>query len=108
MTVFLAVATVGGASLLFRLAPLLGAELLPDRVVTLASHAGLAVLAGLAVRAVVLHDDPSVAAVPGPLLAAAALAPALYLAYRGRSTLLAIATAAATYLVLSTLLSVGS
>ena len=107
MTVLLAVATVGGASLLFRLAPLLGAELLPDRVVRLASHAGLAVLAGLAVRAVTLHDNPSVDGVPGPALAAAALAPALYLSLRGRSPLLAIATTAATYLVLSTLLAAG-
>jgi branched-subunit amino acid transport protein len=109
MTMLLAVVTVGAASLLFRLAPLLGAELIPDRVVRLASHAGLAVLAGLATRAVLLHEDPTVE-IPGPLLAAAALAPALYLTLRGRSALLAIASAAATYLLLSTLLStaVGS
>jgi hypothetical protein len=108
MTVLLAVATVGGASLVFRLAPLLGAGLLPDRVVRLASHAGLAVLAGLAVRAVALHDNPTVDGLPGPALAVVALAPALYLSRRGRSPLLAIATAAATYLVVSTLLSAGS
>jgi branched-subunit amino acid transport protein len=107
MTVLLAVVTVGVASLFFRLAPLLGADLLPDRVVRLASYAGLAVLAGLATRAVVLHDNPAVTAVPGPLLAVAALAPALYLAHHGRSMLLAIATAAATYLVLTTALGAG-
>ena len=107
MSVLLAVGTVGVASLFFRLAPLLGADLLPDRLVRLASYAGLAVLAGLATRAVVLHDNPAVTVLPGPLLATAALTPALYLALRGRSALLAIATAAATYLVLTTALTTG-
>jgi branched-subunit amino acid transport protein len=107
MTVLLAVTAVGAASLFFRIAPLLGAELLPERLVRLAAHAGLAVLTGLAVRAVVLHQDPAVTAVPGPVLAAAALAPALYLAFRGRSTLLAISTAAAAYLLLATVLAGG-
>lgn len=105
MTVLLAVAVVGAASLLFRLAPLLGADLLPDRVARLAAYAGMAVLSGLVARAVLLHDDPAVTAAPDALVAVAALAPAFYLVFRGRSNLLAIAAAAATYLGLATLLT---
>ena len=105
MTVLLAVTVVGAASLLFRLAPLLGAHLMPDNVSRVAAYAGMAVLAGLVVRAVLGHDDPAVTAAPDALVAAASLAPALYLAWRGRSALLSVAAAASTYLVLTALLA---
>lgn len=108
MTVLLAVTAVGAASLLFRLAPLLGAHLMPDHLSRLAAYAGMALLTGLVVRRVVQHDDPAVTAAPDALVAAAALAPALYLAWRGHSALLAIAAAAATYLTLAVVLTAGN
>jgi len=99
MNVLLAVIAVGGGSLLFRLAPLLGANRLPDRVTRVAGWAGLSVLAAIAVRAVVSFDDPTVAG--APVVAALAVAAGLYLAFRGRSLLLAAAAGAGCYLVLS-------
>ena len=103
MTVLLAVLAVGAGSLLFRLAPLLGAERLSDRVTRLAGWAGLSVLAAITVRAVVLHDDPSVSW--APLLAALSVGAGLVLAFRGRSQLVAVAAGAASYLVLAAVLS---
>ena len=99
MNVVLAVAVVGAGSLFFRLAPLMGAHLLSDRLARLSGWAGLAVLAAISVRAVVLHRDDTV---PGaPLLAALAVGTGLVLAHRGRSVLTSVASGAAVYLALS-------
>ena len=103
MTVLLAVLAVGAGSLIFRLAPLLGAERLPDRVTHVAGRAGLAVLAAITVRTVVQHHDPSVPA--APLVAALAVGLGLFLAFRGRSLPLSVATGVASYLVLSAALT---
>lgn len=106
MSVLLAVLVVGLGSLLFRLAPLLGAERLPDRITRAAAWAGLSVLAAITARSVATHQDASVAQlVPAPLVAAAAVGLGLFLAHRGRSVLVAVATGAAAYLVLSGVIS---
>ena len=103
MRVLLAVLVVGAGSLLLRLAPLLGARRLPDRLPRIAGWAGLSVLAAFTVRAVLGHHDP---AVPGaPVLAALAVAGGLFLAFRGRSLLFAVAAGTACYLVLSAAVS---
>jgi branched-subunit amino acid transport protein AzlD len=99
MSVLIAVALVGAGSLLFRLAPLLGARRIPDRLTVLAGWAAQSVLVAMTVRSVVQHEDP---AVPGAvLLAVASVGLGLLLAYRGRSALLAVAAGGATYVVLS-------
>ena len=106
MSVLLAVLVVGGGSLLFRLAPLLGARRLPDGLTRVAGWAGLSVLAAITVRAVAAHRDPAVPA--APLLAAVSVAAGLYLAFRGRSLLLSAAAGAGCYLALSAALSTVS
>jgi branched-subunit amino acid transport protein len=99
MNVLLAVLAVGGGSLLFRLTPLLGAHRLPDRLSRVAGWAGLSVLTAITVRAVAGHQDPAVPA--APLLAAVSVGAGLYLAFRGRSLLLAAAAGASCYIVLA-------
>lgn len=106
MTVLLAVLTVGAGSLLFRLVPLLGARRLPDWLTRVAGWAGLSVLTAITVRAVAGHQDPAVPA--APLLAAVAVGAGLYLAFRGRSVLVAVSAGAACYLVLSAAVSAVS
>ena len=106
MSVVVAVLAVGAGSLLFRLLPLLGANRLPDQVTRVAGWAGLSVLAAITVRAVVTFDDPAVSG--APLVAALAVGAGLYLAFRGRSPLLAVAAGAGCYLVLATALSAVS
>jgi hypothetical protein len=97
MTVLLAVAVVGAGSLFFRLAPLMGAHLLSDRLARVSGWAGLAVLAAISVRAVALHRDDTVPGAPllAPLLAALAVGTGLVLAHRGRSVLTSVASGAA-------------
>lgn len=106
MSVLLAVLAVGGGSVLFRLAPLLGAHRLPDGLTRVAGWAGLSVLTAITVRAVAAHHDAGVPA--APLLAAVSVATGLCLAYRGRSLLVAAATGAGCYLVLTAVLSTVS
>jgi branched-subunit amino acid transport protein len=61
--------------------------------------AGVALLSALVVRSVVLHEDPSL---PGaPVVAGLSTGLGLLLAFRGRSTLVAVAAGAATYLALA-------
>ena len=104
MTVLLAVLVVGMGSLLLRVVPLVGARRLPDKVAAYAEYAGMAVLAAIVVRAVMLHRDP---AVPGaPLVAFVSTAAGLVLAYRGRSVLASVAAGAATYLAITAALAV--
>ena len=110
MTVALAVLAVGLGSLLFRAVPLLAARRLPDRLATHAEHAGLAVIAALVVRAVVLHRDAGLTDAPliAPLVALVATAVALVVAYRGRSLLVAVAAGGATYVALAAVLGATS
>jgi branched-subunit amino acid transport protein AzlD len=107
MTVPLAVLVVGVGSLVFRLLPLLGARRLPERLTTVAGWTGLCLLAALTVRTVVQHQDPSLPDVPGvaPLLAAVSVGAGLLLAFRGRSTLLAVSAGGTTYVLLAALLT---
>jgi len=103
MNVLLAVLVVGTGSLLLRVVPLLFARRLPDRVAAYAEHAGVAVLAAIVVRAVVLHQNPDL---PGaPLVALTATAAGLVVAYTGRSILLAIATGGLTYAAITAALT---
>jgi branched-subunit amino acid transport protein len=102
MSVLIAVVVVGLASLLLRLLPLLAAQRLPDRAAEVAEHAGVALLSAITVRAVVLHQDEGL---PGaPLVAGIAAGLGLFLAFRGRSVLVAVAAGAAAYTTLSALL----
>ena len=106
MTVLIAVVVVGAGGLLLRVAPLLGARRMPDRVAAYAEQAGVAVLVAIVVRAVVLHRNDEV---PGaPLVALVATAAGLVVAFRGRSVLAAVATGAATYLAITAALTVGA
>lgn len=99
MNVLLAVLVVGAGSLVARVVPLLGARRLPEGLSRLAGWAGVAVLAALTVRAVVLHEDASVR-YPGAH-AFIAVVLALVTAYRRRSTVLAVAVGATAYVALS-------
>ena len=99
MSVLIAVALVGAGSLVFRLAPLLGARRIPDRLTVLAGWAALSVLVAMTVRGVLDHQDPTV---PGAaLVAAVSVGLGLVLAFQGRSALLAVVAGGSTYVVLS-------
>jgi branched-subunit amino acid transport protein AzlD len=99
MNVLLAVLVVGVGSLVVRVVPLLGARRLPGEISRLAGWAGVSVLATLTVRAVVLHEDTSVPYAGAHAFIAVALA--LFVAYKWRSTVLAVGIGAAAYVVLS-------
>ena len=103
MNVALAVAVVGAGSLMFRLLPLVGATLIPDRLSVHAGRAAMAVLAAMTVRTVLRHGDDAVTGSPvtAPVLAALAVGLGLWLAYRGRSVLVASSVGLASYLVLA-------
>lgn len=105
MNVWFAVGLVGLGSVLFRLAPLLGAERLPDGLTRVAGWAGLAVLTALTVRGVLHHEDPSVPA--APVIAALSVGCGLLLAFRGRPLLAAVGAGASAYLLLSALTRLG-
>jgi branched-subunit amino acid transport protein AzlD len=99
MSVLIAVALVGAGSLVFRLAPLVCARRLPDRLTVVAGWAAQSVLVAMTVRSVLDHQDPTV---PGAVLVAAlSVGLGLLLAFRGRSALLAVAAGGAMYVVLS-------
>jgi branched-subunit amino acid transport protein AzlD len=103
MSVVLAVTVVGVGSLVLRLLPLLGATQIPDRLSVHAARAAMAVLAAMTVRTVLQHRDDSLAGalIAAPELAALAVGLGLWLAYRGRSVLVASTVGVATYLVLA-------
>ena len=103
MTVAIAVAVVGVGSLMLRLLPLVGATLIPDRMTVHAARAAMAVLAAMTVRTVLRHHDDALAGsrVTAPVLAALAVGLGLWLAYRGRSVLVASGVGLATYVVLA-------
>jgi branched-subunit amino acid transport protein len=99
MSVLLAVAIVGVASLVFRLAPLLGARRIPDRATVVAGWAAQSLMAAMIVRSVLDHRDP---AVPGAAaVAVVSMGLGLVLAFRGRSALIAVVVGGASYVVLS-------
>ena len=99
MNVLIAVLLVGAGSLVFRLAPLLGARRIPDRLTVVAGWAALSVMVAMTVRGVLDHRDPTV---PGAgLVAAVSMGLGLLLAFHGRSALLAVAAGGSTYVVLS-------
>ena len=99
MSVLIAVALVGAGSLVFRLAPLLGARRIPDRLTVLAGWAALSVLVAMTVRGVLDHQDPTVRG--AALVAAISVGLGLFLAFHGRSALLAVVAGGSTYVVLS-------
>jgi hypothetical protein len=103
MNVVLAVTVVGAGSLLLRLLPLLGAARVPDRLTAHAARAGVAVLAVMTVRTVLLHEDDALAGawVTPPVLAALSVGLGLWLAFRGRSVLVASFAGLTTYIVLA-------
>ncbi len=102
MSVLVAVLVVGLGSMVLRVAPLLVAHRVPDRVARVAGWAGLAVLTAIVVRTVLVHQDVDV---PGArAVAAVAVGGSLVLAYRGWSLLTTVAVGASTYLVLSLVL----
>ncbi len=103
MSVLLAVLVVGVGSLFLRLAPLLSTGRMPEKLTAAAGWAGLAVVAGISVRSVLLFQDRSIP--DAPLLAAVSVAIGLVLAYRGRSVLVAVAGGGATYLIISAALA---
>ena len=103
MSVVLAVAVVGLGSLLLRLLPLMGAARIPDRLSVHAARAAMAVLAAMTVRTVLRHRDDGLAGaqVSAPVLAALAVGLGLWLAYRGRSVLVASGVGLVVYVVLA-------
>jgi len=103
MSVAIAVAVVGVGSLMLRLLPLVGATLIPDRLSVHAARAAMAVLAATTVRTVLRHGDDDLAGslVTAPVLAALAVGLGLWLAYRGRSVLVASGVGLASYVVLA-------
>ena len=103
MSVTLAVVVVGTGSLMLRLLPLMGATFIPDRLSVHAARAAMAVLAAMTVRTVLRHQDAALAGslVTAPVLAALAVGLGLWLAYRGRSVLVASSFGLASYVVLA-------
>ena len=103
MSTALAVAVVGAGSLVFRLLPLVGATLIPERLSVHAARAAMAVLAATTVRTVLRHGDHTLdgSLVTAPVLAALAVGLGLWLAYRGRSVLVASSVGLASYVVLA-------
>ena len=103
MSVALAVAVVGAGSLMLRLLPLVGATLIPDRLSVHAARAAMAVLAAMTVRTVLRHGDETLTGslITAPFLAALAVGLGLWLAYQGRSVLVASSVGLASYVVLA-------
>ncbi|CUR55222.1 membrane hypothetical protein [metagenome] len=103
MTVALAVGIVGVGSVLLRLLPLLGADLIPERLAVHAARAAIAVLAATTARTVLRHADDALtaSALIAPTLAGLSVGLGLWLAYRGRSLLVASGLGLGCYLVLA-------
>ena len=99
MNVVLAVLAVGAGSLAFRLVPLLTGRQVPPGLARGASWAGLAVIAGIAVRSTLLLRDPVTPL--APVVALVSVAIGLALAFRGRSVLVAVAAGCSSYVVLA-------
>lgn len=103
MSVVLAVIVVGCASLLFRLVPLLSTRRLPEHLTRAAGWWGLAVVAGITVRSVAGHQDPSIPV--APVVAAVSVAAGLALAFKGRSLLVAVGVGVSAYVIIAAALA---
>lgn len=97
MSVLLAVVVVGAGSLVFRLAPLLSPRHLPEWLTQGTAWAGMAVIAGISVRSVLLHEDATIPSAPA--LAAVSVLAGLVMAYRGRSVLVAVGVGVSAYVI---------
>lgn len=97
MNVVLAVLAVGLGSLAFRLVPMLSGRQVPAPLARGAGWAGMAVIAGMTVRAKVLHEDASISF--APLVALLAVTVDFALAFRGHSVLLAVGAGCVAYVV---------
>ena len=103
MTVLLAVLVVGVGSLLFRIVPLISTGRMPEGLTRAAGWAGLAVIAGISVRSVLLFQDVSTPV--APIAAAVSVTAGLAVAFRGRSVLVAVGVGASSYLIISAALA---
>lgn len=102
MTTIVTLVVVSIGSTAFRLAPLLGAGRIPDLAARIAGWAGVSVLAAIAVRSVLHHQDTATpTATP---VAAVSVAIGLLLALRGRSMLTALVATVVCYSALALLL----
>lgn len=103
MTTVVALLLVGAGSLVYRLLPLVGAARVPEAVSTVAGWAGVSVLAAVAVRGVLHHQDDTIPwAMP---VAVVSVGIGLAVAARGRGMLVVLAVGAGSYLALSALVS---
>lgn len=102
MTTVMVILIVSIGSLLFRLAPLLGASRVPDSFSRTATWAGLSVLTAITIRGVLHHQDDGTPA--ATLVAAISVGLGLLLTASGRSILVVLAVGTGSYLALSTLL----
>jgi branched-subunit amino acid transport protein len=101
MTTLVTLVLVGAGSLAFRLVPLVRAARIPSAVSTLAGWAGVSVIAAIAVRGVLAHQDDSIPfAVPVAVVSAVV---AVAFAVRGRGMLVVLGVGAGTYVALATL-----
>jgi branched-subunit amino acid transport protein len=103
VNVVLAVLVVGAGSLAYRMIPLLTGRQIPPTLARGAGWAGMAVIAGITVRSVVLHEDGSTPL--APLVAAVSVTAGLVLAYRGRGVLVAVGVGCSSYVVLAAVLA---
>jgi branched-subunit amino acid transport protein AzlD len=103
VNVVLAVLVVGLGSLAFRLVPMLSGRQVPAPLARGAGWAGMAVIAGMTVRATVLHEDASVPM--APLAALFAVTACFVVAFRGHSVLLAVGAGCASYVVIGALMA---
>ncbi len=103
MNVVLAVLAVGLGSLAFRLVPMLSGRQVPAPLARGAGWAGMAVIAGMTVRATVQHEDSSIPF--APVVALVAVTVCFVLAFRGRSVLLAVGAGCASYVVVGALVA---
>ena len=103
MNVLLAVVVVGAGSLAFRMVPLLTGRQIPAELARAAGWAGMAVIAGITVRSVLLHEDGSTPL--APLVATVAVTAGLVLAYLGRGVLVAVGVGCSAYVIMSLVLA---
>jgi hypothetical protein len=99
MSIVLAVVAVGLGSIAFRLLPLLTGRQVPASLARGATWAGMAVIAGITVRATLLLRDPSLGS--APVVALASVTVGLVIAFRGHSVLLAVAAGCASYVAVA-------
>jgi branched-subunit amino acid transport protein len=104
VTTIVTLGLVSLGSVIFRLAPLLGAARVPELVARIAGWAGVSVLTAITVRRVLQHQDATTPA--AGLVAAVAVGFGLLLALRGRSVLTVLVATIVCYSALGQLLRV--